>query len=101
MSNMIQRISKSNDLKDVLLEYRPEIVEHIFKIEYYVGDVCQEFDIDREGTVVSIRLDAEKLKNFPDGILYRKVYYNTIDERYPDQRYDLVSVDCMDIWLED
>lgn len=99
---MIRRIAKNNDLLDIIKGYPEGVLNNIHTLKYYTygnEDYAISVDFDLKGDVIEAVLPAEDLISLPDGVFYRKAYYSDVDERFPDQSYDLEIVDCMDIWL--
>ena len=99
---MIRRISKNNDLRDIIKSCPSGVVDNIFAIQYYIQGKTEVIDADFEqvGSQLIVTLPSEKLKQLPDGILMRRAYYMVVDETYPDEHYNLEFDDNMDIWLE-
>ena len=101
---MIRRISKNNDLKDIVKSCPIEVIDNIHTLKYYVEgheDKAIVPSFEKKNNVLVAVLSSQDLKNHPSGILYRKALYSKVDEKYPDHTYDLEMVDCLDVWLGD
>ena len=98
---MIRRISKNNDLRDIIKSCPSGVIEDIYSIKYYIQGYNAYIDASFEqvGSQLIVNLPAEDLATLPNGILMRKVYYKVVDEEYPDGYYNLELIDNMNIWL--
>lgn len=99
---MIRRISKNNDLKDLIKSIPGDVVDSVYDIRYYIqGYESVELDenFTCEDGVITVILPKEDLQLLPNGILMRRALYKVADSSYPDGHYDLEFVDNMNIWL--
>jgi hypothetical protein len=98
---MIRRISKNNDLRDIIKSCPSGVIEDIYSIKYYIQGYNAYIDASFEqfGSQLIVTLPAADLATLPNGILMRKAYYKVVDEEYPDGYYNLEFEDNMNIWL--
>ena len=99
---MIRRISKNNDLRDLIKSIPGDVVDSVYDIRYYIqGQEGVELDenFTCSNGIITVNLPKEDLQLLPNGILMRKALYRVVDSSYPDGYYDLEFNDCMDIWL--
>ena len=98
---MIRRISKKNDLKDIIKSCPSGVIDDIYKIEYYIQGYTTtiEATFSKVNKVLEVILPTEDLQTLPNGILMRKAYYKVVDSSYPDGYYNLEFEDNMNIWL--
>ena len=99
---MIKRISKSNDMADIIMSYPTGIIDYIHTIKYYIlGDENRVItsSFERQGDAIKVILPSSELLKLKDGVLYRKAYYTVTDSSYPDGKYDLEICDNMNVWL--
>lgn len=100
---MIRRISKNNDLKDIIKGYPDGVLDNIYELRYYIyGNETQYITptFTKKGEILEVIIPTSQLQTLTnDGILYRKAFYKESDVRFPDQYYNLELVDNMEIWL--
>ena len=100
---MIKRISKHNDLKDIIKSCPSGVIDDIYAIEYYIQ--CHNETIQasftKTGEVLEVVLPTTDLETLPNGILMRRAFYKVLDSSYPDGYYNLQFEDNMNIWLGD
>lgn len=99
---MIRRISKYNDLKDVITAKQPNVIENVDDIWYYIqgypdNTISPEWSVS--GEVINAIIPTDLLEELPNGILMRIVHYHKENADYPDGYYDLEIEDNMGIWL--
>ena len=99
---MIRRISKYNDLKDVITAKQPNVIENVDEIWYYIqgypdNTISPEWSVS--GEVINVIIPTDLLEELPNGILMRIVHYHKENADYPDGYYDLEIEDNMGIWL--
>ena len=100
---MVRRFSKNCDLKDIIKSVPDYVVNDITEIQYYVYGYEDDVIIPAmsfEGDIIKVIISSDKLQALPDGLLYRKCFYDKEDAEYPDGQYNLEIVDNMGIWLE-
>ena len=100
---MIRRISKHNDLKDIIKSCPSGVIGDIYAIQYYVqgNNVVIEPSFTDQGTYLEVILPSSELELLPNGILMRRAFYKVLDASYPDGYYNLEFEDNMNIWLGD
>ena len=98
---MIRRISKNNDLKDMIKSCPSGVIDDIYKIQYYIQgyNVYIDATFSKVGDHLEVILPTSDLETLPNGILMRKAYYKVVDSSYPDGYYNLEFEDNMNIWL--
>lgn len=98
---MIRRISKNNDLKDMIKSCPSGVIDDIYKIQYYIQgyNVYIDTTFSKVGDHLEVILPTSDLETLPNGILMRKAYYKVVDSSYPDGYYNLEFEDNMNIWL--
>jgi hypothetical protein len=98
---MIRRISKKNDLKDMIKSCPSGVIDDIYKIQYYIQgyNVYIDAAFSKVGDHLEVILPTSDLETLPNGILMRKAYYKVVDTSYPDGYYNLEFEDNMNIWL--
>ena len=99
---MIRRITKNNDLKDIIRSIPSEVINNINEVRYYVYGYENKFiapEFTREGDILKVIIPAENLETLPDGLLYRQCFYNKNDEDYPDGVYNLSITDNLELWI--
>ena len=100
---MVRRLPKNNDIRDIIKSVPDYVVNDITEIQYYVygyeDDVITPA-MSFEGDIIKVIISSDELQTLPDGLLYRKCFYNKEDAEYPDGQYNLEIVDNMGIWLE-
>ena len=99
---MIRRISKNNDLRDIIKSCPSGVIDDIIAIRYYIQGKEDYIDatFEKVGSQLIVNLPADVLSTLPDGILMRRAYYMVKDSSYPDGYYNLELEDNMDVWLE-
>lgn len=100
---MIRRVSKHNDLKDIIKSCPSGVIDDIYSIQYYIQghNVVIDAEFTRVGDCLQAILPTNQLELLPNGILMRRAFYKVIDSSYPDGYYNLEFEDCMNIWLGD
>lgn len=102
---MIRRISKNNDLKDLIKSCPSGVIDDIYQLEYWINGWSDETITatpTKVGTHLEVILPSGELQTFTkNGILYRRAFYKVEDSSYPDGYYNLEFVDCLDVWLCD
>ena len=100
---MIRRISKHNDLKDIIKSCPSGVIDDIYAIEYYIQGHNEtiQASFTKTGEVLEVVLPTTDLETLPNGILMRRAYYKVLDSSYPDGYYNLQFEDNMNIWLGD
>ena len=98
---MIRRISKNNDLKDLIKSCPSGVIDDIYSIKYYIQgyNVEVEATFTKVGEHLEVILPTSLLETLPNGILMRKAFYKVVDSSYPDGYYNLMFEDNMNIWL--
>ena len=99
---MIRRITKNNDLKDIIRSIPSEVINNIEEVRYYVYGYEDKFiapEFTQEGDILKVIIPAEDLKTLPDGLLYRQCLYNKDDVDYPDGVYNLSITDNLELWI--
>ena len=99
---MIRRITKTCDLKDIIRSIPPDVINNIEQVRYYVYGYENKFiapEFTQEGDILKVIIPAEDLETLPDGLLYRKCFYNKEDADYPDGVYNLSITDNLDLWI--
>ena len=99
---MIRRITKNNDLKDIIRSIPSDVINNIEEVRYYVYGYENKFiapEFTREGDILKVIIPAEDLDTLPDGLLYRQCFYNKADEDYPDGVYNLSITDNLELWI--
>lgn len=100
---MIRRILKNQDYKDILVETRPDVMENIHDISYFVEgreDVEVHPVYEKDEQTVTVCLSSEDLNGLEDGVLYRKLSYWVNDDRYPDGKYNMDIIQNTDVWIK-
>ena len=100
---MIRRISKYNDLKDIINSCPSGVIDDIYAIEYYIDgyDEGISASFTKVDGHLEVILPTSQLQLLPNGILMRRAYYRVADTSYPDGYYNLEFEDNMNIWLGD
>lgn len=100
---MIRRISKHNDLKDIIKSCPSGVIDDIYAIEYYIQGHNEtiQASFTKTGQVLEVVLPSTDLETLPNGILMRRAFYKVLDSSYPDGYYNLQFEDNMNIWLGD
>ena len=101
---MIRRITKNNDLKDLIKSCPTGVIDDIYSIRYYIAgnpDVEIEPTFSKVNNHLEVVIPSSLLENLGNGILMRRALYKAADPEYPDGYYDLEFVDNMDVWLGD
>ena len=99
---MIRRITKNNDLKDIIRSIPSDVINNIEEVRYYVYGYENKFiapEFTREGDILKVIIPAEDLDTLPDGLLYRQCFYTKNDEDYPDGEYNLSITDNLELWI--
>ena len=99
---MIRRITKNNDLKDIIRSIPSEVINNINEVRYYVYGYENKFiapEFTQEGDILKVIIPAEDLETLPDGLLYRQCFYNKDDADYPDGVYNLSITDNLELWI--
>ena len=99
---MIRRITKNNDLKDIIKSIPSDVINNIEEVRYYVYGYENKFiapEFTQEGDILKVIIPAEDLKTLPDGLLYRQCLYNKDDVDYPDGVYNLSITDNLELWI--
>ena len=99
---MIRRITKNNDLKDIIRSIPSEVINNINEVRYYVYGYENKFiapEFTQEGDILKVIIPAENLDTLPDGLLYRQCFYTKNDEDYPDGEYNLSITDNLELWI--
>ena len=99
---MIRRITKNNDLKDIIRSIPSDVINNIEQVRYYVYGYENKFiapEFTQEGDILKVIIPAEDLETLPDGLLYRQCFYNKDDADYPDGVYNLSITDNLELWI--
>ena len=99
---MIRRITKNNDLKDIIRSIPSDVINNIEQVRYYVYGYEDKFiapEFTQEGDILKVIIPAEDLDTLPDGLLYRQCFYTKNDEDYPDGVYNLSITDNLELWI--
>ena len=98
---MIRRISKHNDLKDLIKSCPSGVIDDIYAIEYYIQgyNTVIQANFTKTGEVLEVILPSVDLETLPNGILMRRAFYKVLDASYPDGYYNLQFEDNMSVWL--
>ena len=99
---MIRRITKNNDLKDIIRSIPSDVINNINEVRYYVYGYENKFiapEFTQEGDILKVIIPAEDLETLPDGLLYRQCFYNKDDADYPDGVYNLSITDNLELWI--
>ena len=99
---MIRRITKNNDLKDIIRSIPSDVINNIEEVRYYVYGYENKFiapEFTQEGDILKVIIPAEDLETLPDGLLYRKCFYTKNDVDYPDGVYNLSITDNLELWI--
>ena len=98
---MIRRISKSNDLKDLIKSCPSGVIDDIYAIEYYIQgyNTVIQANFTKKGTMLEVIIPSTDLETLPNGILMRRAYYKVLDASYPDGYYNLEFEDNMNVWI--
>ena len=101
---MIRRISKSNDLKDLIKSCPSGVIDDITSIKYFIQGHPEteiEAEFEKVGTHLEVILPTSALETLSNGILMRRALYKVEDSSYPDGYYNLEFLDDMNVWLGD
>ena len=100
---MIRRISKHNDLRDIVRSCPSGVIDDIYAIEYYTqgNETVIQAVFTKVGSQLEVILPASDLELLTDGILMRRAYYRVSDSSYPDGYYNLEFVESTNVWLGD
>ena len=101
---MIRRISKSNDLKDLIKSCPSGVIDDITEIRYFISghpetEIVATFE--KVGSHLEAILPTSDLATLSNGVLMRRALYKVTDSSYPDGYYNLEFVDNLDVWLGD
>ena len=101
---MIRRISKNNDLKDLIKSCPSGVIDDITEIRYFISghpetEIVATFK--KVGSHLEAILPTSDLATLSNGVLMRRALYKVTDSSYPDGYYNLEFVDNLDVWLGD
>ena len=101
---MIRRISKNNDLKDLIKSCPSGVIDDITEIRYFISghpetEIVATFE--KVGSHLEVILPTSDLATLSNGVLMRRALYKVADSAYPDGYYNLEFVDNLDVWLGD
>ena len=101
---MIRRISKNNDLKDLIKSCPSGVIDDITEIRYFISghpetEIVATFE--KVGSHLEAILPTSDLATLSNGVLMRRALYKVSDPAYPDGYYNLEFVDNLDVWLGD
>ena len=101
---MIRRISKNNDLKDLIKSCPSGVIDDITEIRYFISghpetEIVATFE--KVGSHLEAILPTSALATLGNGVLMRRAQYKVSDPAYPDGYYNLEFVDNLDVWLGD
>ena len=101
---MIRRISKNNDLKDLIKSCPSGVIDDITEIRYFISghpetEIVATFE--KVGTHLEAILPTSDLATLSNGVLMRRALYKVADSSYPDGYYNLEFIDNLDVWLGD
>ena len=101
---MIHRISKNNDLKDLIKSCPSGVIDDITEIRYFISghpetEIVATFE--KVGTHLEAILPTSDLATLSNGVLMRRALYKVADSSYPDGYYNLEFIDNLDVWLGD
>ena len=101
---MIRRISKNNDLKDLIKSCPSGVIDDITEIRYFISghpetEIVAAFK--KVGNHLEAILPTSDLATLGNGVLMRRALYTVVDAAYPDGQYNLEFVDNLDVWLGD
>ena len=101
---MIHRISKLNDLKDLIKSCPSGVIDDITEIRYFISghpetEIVATFK--KVGTHLEAILPTSDLATLSNGVLMRRALYKVTDSSYPDGYYNLEFIDNLDVWLGD
>jgi hypothetical protein len=101
---MIRRISKNNDLKDLIKSCPSGVIDDIIEIRYFISghpetEIVATFE--KVGSHLEAILPTSDLATLGNGVLMRRALYRVSDSAYPDGYYNLEFVDNLDVWLGD
>ena len=101
---MIRRISKNNDLKDLIKSCPSGVIDDIIEIRYFISghpetEIVATFE--KVGSHLEVILPTSELSTLSNGVLMRRALYKVSDPAYPDGYYNLEFVDNMNVWLGD
>ena len=101
---MIRRISKQNDLKDLIKSCPSGVIDDITEIRYFISghpetEIIATFE--KVGTHLEAILPTSDLATLSNGVLMRRALYKVTDSSYPDGYYNLEFIDNLDVWLGD
>ena len=82
---MIRRISKHNDLKDIIKSCPSGVIDDIYAIEYYIqgNNVVINASFTQVGNELVVVLPTSQLELLPNGILMRRAFYKVVGSSYP------------------
>ena len=101
---MIRRISKKNDLRDLIKSCPTGVIDDIHTIKYFIaGQPDDEYEatFTKTGNMLEVILPSSELEQLSSGLLMRRALYSVEDPSYPDGHYDLEFVDNLNVWLGD
>lgn len=101
---MIRRISKNNDLKDLIKSCPSGVIDDITEIRYFISGQPQTeivADFEKVGNHLEAILPTSDLETLSNGVLMRRAFYKVSDPAYPDGYYNLEFVDNLAVWLGD
>ena len=101
---MIRRISKNNDLMDLIKSCPSGVIDDITEIRYFISghpetEIVAAFK--KVGNHLEAILPTSDLATLSNGVLMRRALYKVTDSSYPDGYYNLEFVDNLDVWLGD
>ena len=101
---MIRRISKNNDLMDLIKSCPSGVIDDITEIRYFISghpetEIVAAFK--KVGNHLEAILPTSDLATLGNGVLMRRALYKVVDAAYPDGQYNLEFVDNLDVWLGD
>ena len=101
---MIRRISKNNDLMDLIKSCPSGVIDDITEIRYFISghpetEIVAAFK--KVGNHLEVILPTSDLATLSNGVLMRRALYKVVDAAYPDGQYNLEFVDNLDVWLGD
>ena len=101
---MIRRISKNNDLKDLIKSCPSGVIDDITEIRYFISghpetEIVATFE--KVGSHLEAILPTSDLATLSNGVLMRRALYKVADSAYPDGYYNLEFIDNLDVWLGD
>ena len=98
---MIRRISKHNDLRDIVRSCPSGVIDDIYSIKYYIQGHNEVIDAEfsKVGRQLEVIIPSSKLELLPNGILMRRAFYKVLDSSYPDGYYNLEFEESTNVWL--